>query len=122
MALVQKNGQVRVEVAYRARGWQQVSTLQVSAIVNCIGPNNDIQRHANPLLAQLLKEGLIAPDAHGLGLRVTPDLQVIDVRQNPVEGLWYLGPLLKGVLWEATAVPELRLHAQYLAQTLLNLP
>ena len=92
------------------------------AVVNCIGPNTDIQRHANPLMAQLLKEGLIAPDTHGLGLRVTPDLQVIDTLHNPVQGLWYVGPLLKGTLWEATAVPELRLHAQHLAQTLLHLP
>lgn len=111
-----------VEVAYRPRGLQQVSTLEVCAIVNCIGPNTDIQRHANPLLAQLLKEGWIAPDTHGLGLRVRPDLQVIDTHQKPVKGLWYVGPLLKGTLWEATAVPELRLHAQHLAQTLLHLP
>lgn len=111
-----------VEVAYRLRGSQQVNTLQVCAIVNCIGPNTDIQRHANPLMAQLLKEGWIAPDTHGLGLRVTPSLQVIDTHQNLVEGLWYVGPLLKGTLWEATAVPELRLHAQHLAQTLLHLP
>ncbi len=111
-----------VEVAYRVRGSQQVSTLQVCAIVNCIGPNTDIQRNANPLLAKLLKNGLIAPDAHGLGLMVTSDLQLIDAHTNPVEGLWYVGPLLKGALWEATAVPELRLHAQHLAQTLLHLP
>lgn len=111
-----------VEVAYRRRGSQQVSTLQVCAIVNCIGPNTDIQRHANPLMAQLQKNGWIAPDTHGLGLKVTPDLQVIDTHRNLVEGLWYVGPLLKGALWEATAVPELRLHAQHLAQTLLHLP
>ena len=111
-----------VYVAYRPRGSQQVHTVQACAIVNCIGPNTDIQRHANPLMAQLLKEGLIAPDTHGLGLWVTPDLQVIDTLHNPVQGLWYVGPLLKGTLWEATAVPELRLHAQHLAQTLLHLP
>jgi len=111
-----------VDVTYRARGSQQVHTVQACAVVNCIGPNTDIQRHANPLMAQLLKEGLIAPDTHGLGLRVTPDLQVIDTLHNPVQGLWYVGPLLKGTLWEATAVPELRLHAQHLAQTLLHLP
>lgn len=111
-----------VEVAYRLRRSQQVNTLQVCAIVNCIGPNTDIQRHANPLMAQLLKKGWIAPDTHGLGLRVTPALQVIDTHQNPVEGLWYVGPLLKAALWEATAVPELRLHAQHLAQNLLHLP
>lgn len=111
-----------IEVAYRPRGSIHMRTLKVCAIVNCIGPSTDIQRHANPLIAQLLKEGWIAPDTHGLGLRVTLDLQVIDTHQNPVKGLWYVGPLLKAALWEATAVPELRLHTQHLAQTLLNLP
>jgi uncharacterized NAD(P)/FAD-binding protein YdhS len=110
-----------VEVEYRARGTQQISTLRVCAIVNCIGPDTDIQCNGSLLLAQLLKDGLIAPDVHGLGLMVSSDLQLIDTHRNIVEGLWYVGPLLKGALWEATAVPELRLHAQQLAKTLLNL-
>lgn len=111
-----------VDVAYQARGSQQVLTVQASAVVNCIGPNTDIERHANPLLAQLHWDGLVQRDAHGLGLIVTSKLQVLDAQLHRVRGLWYVGPLLKGALWEATAVPELRVHAQRLAHTLLTLP
>ena len=54
-------------------------------------------------------------------LMVTPSLQILDKQEQPVSGLWYMGPHLKGVLWEATAVPELRVNAQSLAQTLVTL-
>ncbi|MDQ0589039.1 FAD/NAD(P)-binding protein [Variovorax paradoxus] len=109
-----------VEVAYRARGERHIEHLSASAVINCVGPDTDIQRHANPLLAQLLTDGLIRPDAHGLGLMVMPDLQLQSAHQQPVEGLWYVGPLLKGLMWEATAVPELRLRAQRLTRHLLS--
>jgi len=109
-----------VEVAYRTRGDRHIAHLSASAVINCVGPNADIQRHANPLLTQLLADGLIRPDAHGLGLMVMPDLQLQNAHQQRVEGLWYVGPLLKGLMWEATAVPELRLHAQRLTRHLLS--
>lgn len=109
-----------VNVSYRARGGGQVEQLNASAVINCIGPNTHVQHHANPLLAHLLEKRLITPDAHGLGLMVTPDLQVKNARQEAVEGLFYVGPLLKATLWEATAVPELRLQAQRLANHLLS--
>ena len=109
-----------VDVAYRPRGSLHVEHLNASAVINCIGPNTNIQHHANTLLTQLLSEGLIRPDAHGLGLMVTPELQILGANQEVVEGLSYVGPLLKGVLWEATAVPELRVHAQRLARRLLS--
>lgn len=111
-----------IDVEYQPRGSQQMHTLQACSIINCIGPNTDIERHANPLLAQLHRDGLIRRDAHGLGLMVTSNLQVLDAQLHHVNGLWYVGPLLKGALWEATAVPELRVHAQHLAHTLLTQP
>jgi uncharacterized NAD(P)/FAD-binding protein YdhS len=114
-----KNEGVLVE--YRSRGSQTISCLLASAVVNCVGPSTDIQCNAKPLLVNLKKQGLIKPDAHGLGLIVTPSLQMLDKHEQPVSGLWYVGPHLKGVLWEATAVPELRVHAQHLAQTLITL-
>lgn len=34
------------------------------------------------------------------------------------DGLYLVGPLRKGLLWENTAVPELRVEARRMAQTL----
>ena len=86
-----------VLVEYRSRGYQTIERLRVSAVVNCISPSTDIQCNAKPLLAGLMKKGLIKQDAHGLGLMVTPSLQILDKQEQPVSGLWYVGPHLKGV-------------------------
>jgi uncharacterized NAD(P)/FAD-binding protein YdhS len=40
---------------------------------------------------------------------------VIDRHGHPAENLFYIGPMLKARLWEAIAVPELRVHARRLA-------
>ncbi len=37
-----------------------------------------------------------------------------------IEGLYYVGPMLRARYWEAIAVPELRVHAQQLVKRLLS--
>lgn len=108
-----------ISVELQHRGTELGETVHASALINCTGPNTDIRRNASPLLAQMLQAGLIQVDVHGLGLMVTPDQQVLDAQQQPVEDLWYVGPMLKAQRWEATAVPELRVHTQQLAHRLL---
>ena len=72
------------------------------------------------LLQNLRKRGLIAPDAADLGVRIDPGHTVIgqDGRRSP--HLLALGPLLRGTFWETVAVPELRVQARRVAETLLN--
>ena len=54
-----------VLVVYRSRGSQTIERIRASAVVNCIGPSTDIQCNVKPLLVDLMKKGLIKPDAHG---------------------------------------------------------
>ncbi|REK84304.1 hypothetical protein DY245_43625 [Streptomyces inhibens] len=94
-------------------------TLSVGAVVNCTGPQADVRRMDDPLVAGLLTTGLATPDPTGLGLHTTPS-----GRLNPADGtapaaLWTLGPLRRGALLESTAVPEIRVQAHALAATLL---
>lgn len=117
--LAVKKAEQGVAVHWRPRGAQHTDTLHASAVINCTGPDTNIRRQPHSLFAHLLSAGLTQPDAHGLGLKVSPDLRVLNLQQQPVDRLWYVGPLLKGVHWEATAVPELRVHAKKLALTLL---
>jgi uncharacterized NAD(P)/FAD-binding protein YdhS len=88
-------------------------TFQV--IVNCLGPSSELQSSGQPLIQQLLTSRLITPDSSGLGIDCTSNLQVISGRGNPLPGLFVVGPLLRGKLGEATAVPELRHHASVAA-------
>jgi uncharacterized NAD(P)/FAD-binding protein YdhS len=39
---------------------------------------------------------------------------------RPQAGLYALGPLLRGGLWESVAIPEIRVQAERLAQRLLD--
>ncbi len=107
-----------VEVRERRTG--RARKLDVGAIVNCTGPNCDISRIAAPLVVQLREEGYLLQDPARLGFEVNDHYQIIDCRGNPAKNLFYVGPMLKARLWEAIAVPELRVHTQRLAEILVS--
>jgi uncharacterized NAD(P)/FAD-binding protein YdhS len=104
-----------VQVTLRLRGGGS-RTATVQTIVNCTGPSTDVRRSGSPLVAGLLDAGLLQADALGLGLLADASLHVLDAAGQPVPWLRYVGPLLKARDWEATAVPELRVHALSLAR------
>ncbi len=85
--------------------------LEVDRIVNCTGPGHRIDAQRAPLLHRLITGGLLTQDALKLGLMVDPHCRALDAGGQPVEGLYYVGPLLRAQFWEATAIPELRRHA-----------
>jgi uncharacterized NAD(P)/FAD-binding protein YdhS len=105
-----------VAVAIRPRGRDAVTSLRVAWVINCTGPSSDVRALHDPLLDSLLAGGLLRPDPLALGLEVSDDLALVDVSGNPSQVLYYVGPLLKARHWEATAVPELRVHAARVAQ------
>lgn len=92
----------------------------VDAIVNCTGPSTDLTRSTDPLLRSLQHRGLIAPDPLRLGLAATPDGQVKDSAGDVVDGLYAVGPPRKGILWESTAIPEIRTQAAQVARAVLT--
>jgi uncharacterized NAD(P)/FAD-binding protein YdhS len=108
-------------IQFKGRGEAPVENLDVGAVVNCTGPNNDLSSLSLPLVTQLRNEGLIQQDRLKLGLLVDDDYRVIDVHDQSNPGLFYVGPMLKTRYWEATAVPELRAHTRRLAGKLMSL-
>jgi len=109
-----------LRVSLRRRDSARVETLEVSAVVNCTGPEGDVRRLRDPLIRDLLSRGLATCDAAGLGIRVDDAYRVITSTDSPSGTLSLTGPLLKGEFWEATAVPELRVHAAQLAERLAS--
>jgi uncharacterized NAD(P)/FAD-binding protein YdhS len=71
---------------------------------------------ASPLIRALLRRGLVRVDRLGLGLDVTPALQAIDRGGDAAPNLWAIGPVVRGALWECTAVPDIRVHAERTAR------
>jgi uncharacterized NAD(P)/FAD-binding protein YdhS len=76
----------RAVVRFRARGGDAVETLRAARIVNCTGPDADIARAGEPLLAALLGAGRIRAD-----------------------------PLRLGIFWESVAIPDIRAQAAQVA-------
>ena len=77
-------------------------------LVNATGPDGDITRTRDPLLRDLLRRGLARPDPLRLGLDATPSGAVLDSAGRPSGTLFTLGPPLRGLWYETTAIPEIR--------------
>ena len=114
-------GEEELQVQLRERGQAKPMALSVGRIINCTGPDTRLDRCSDSLQRQLVRDGHVLPDEHGLGLHVTPELAVINRDHHICPSLSYIGPMLKADFWEATAVPELRVHAQQLAQRIARL-
>lgn len=104
----------------RDRGSTRTRDVDVDVVIRATGLDSDIQRTGHGLIAQLRDAGLACADDLGLGLHCDADFAVLDPHRRPVPGLFALGPLLRGQLWEITAVPELRRAAITLADRLLH--
>jgi uncharacterized NAD(P)/FAD-binding protein YdhS len=94
--------------------------LSAALVINCTGPCAGFSRTTVPLFQNLLKRGLVRPDELDMGIDVGTDLAVIDQEGRHSEYLFAIGPLMKGTLWESTAVPELRGQAMRVAQLMLE--
>lgn len=108
----------KFDVSYSADGVE--TRLPVDAIINCIGSESNFSRIDFPLVKNLIGKGLIKPDELKLGIDATPDGRTIDRGGKISDIILTAGTALKGVLWESTAMPEIRAQANKLALSLLN--
>lgn len=108
-----------IRVKIEAKNGQE-QEIDVQWVVNCTGPNANYTSLDDPLPRNLLQRGLIQADPLQLGIDADADGVVRNPFAQPAPRLHSLGPLLKGVLWESTAVPEIRIQARALAERLLT--
>ena len=111
-------GQSAVQVTWRPRYGDADVKLEVGTVINCTGPGGQVERSGDPLVLSLLRQGLMVPDALGLGVQVDAGGALLDRGGHASDNLYYTGPLLKARDWECTAVPELRVAALKLADRL----
>jgi uncharacterized NAD(P)/FAD-binding protein YdhS len=117
-ALAEEDGGVVATI--RRRGSSSSGTLRVGKVINCTGPDTDLTRVSDPLVASLRRDGMVRPDELGLGLDADDDGRVVAADGSPSGRLTLLGPLRKGRFWEHTAVPELRVAAKAVADRLVR--
>ncbi|MET0558146.1 MAG: FAD/NAD(P)-binding protein [Solirubrobacterales bacterium] len=103
-----RNLQVIVETA---EGQDRISADQ---IVCCTGVGTEIRR-ATGLIGHALEDGIAVSDPLGLGLRAGSCGALIDHTGSARGPIYAIGPLLRGELWETTAVREIRMQAEDIA-------
>lgn len=109
-----------VRATIRRRGTSQRETLDVARVYDCGGVSVNVEASSNPVIRDLVGQGLARPDPLRIGLDVTPDLAVIDSRDQAATRLHAIGPLTRGRFFEIEAIPDIRVQCAQLATALLE--
>jgi uncharacterized NAD(P)/FAD-binding protein YdhS len=108
-----------LEAIWKPRGGSEIHRRRFALAINCAGPLSDVARAPDPLIGGLIRSGLARPDACRLGLDVDPDSRLLGAG-GTVQGLFAVGPLTRGHVYEMTSVPDIRIQAADVARTLLE--
>lgn len=106
-----KSNESGIEVQYSDKG--KNNNLKTSILINCTGPESNFEKVEFLLVKQLLQANSIHVDALKYGIEASLNGQI-------APNLYTIGPPLKGILWESTAVPEIRVQAQQIALLLTS--
>jgi uncharacterized NAD(P)/FAD-binding protein YdhS len=94
--------------------------LRADWLVNGTGATTDISANPSPLLSQLFRAGLARPDPLRLGIDASVHGAVVDASGTPSDALFTLGPPLRGLWYETTAIPEIRQQAAALTRLIAD--
>lgn len=108
------DGRLRLELVHAGIA----QTVSADLAIQTIGLDTDVRRTPHPLVRQLATNGHINPDPLGLGCEAEPDGRLRH-NKHVWPRLFAIGSLLRGTLWESTAMPEIRQQARQLADQLL---
>jgi len=108
-----------VRIRIRPRGEAETCVVSGAALINSSGIEYDWRRVARPLPQQLLARGLVQPGPLALGIAAV-DGAVVDAEGRVSSQLFAMGPPLRGMWWESTAVTDVALQAKALAGRLVN--
>ena len=105
-------------VRLRYRGQAEAVWVEGDGLINSTGIEYDWRRVDKALPRQLLVRGLILPGNLGLGIAADAGGAVLNAQAEPAQRLFAMGPPLRGMWWESTAVTDVALQAKALAQRL----
>jgi len=115
---IEVGGDGRYTVTFAADGTENKFT--VDAIINCIGSESNFSRVESALVKNLLAKNALNLDTLKMGLDAAPDGRLINAHGKISDRIYTAGTALKGILWESTAMPEIRTQANKLAKLLLD--
>ncbi|HNB25424.1 MAG TPA: FAD-dependent oxidoreductase [Alphaproteobacteria bacterium] len=106
-------------ITLRKRDGGDVITLSPARIIDCTGLAPDLTRIEQPVIRQLLADGIARPDPLNLGIEVTAEGALIDRDGRRASDIFAIGPITRGTFWEIIAVPDIRIACERLAHRLL---
>jgi len=109
-----------IVVPIRVRGQDRTLELEVGRVINCSGPAHDFRQLENPLIGNLLEQGIMQPLQTGIGVDIAPNGALRDGAGTDSQRFYAIGPVRYGTLIETTAMPEIRAQAADLAATLAS--
>lgn len=109
-----------VSIRLRRRGEAHTCVVSAGALINSTGIEYDWRRVARPLPRQLLARGLVRPGPLALGIAAEVDGAVLNAEGQPASRLFAMGPPLRGMWWESTAVSDVVSQAKALAERLVR--
>jgi len=110
----------KVKITYRCRNSNINKHVTVDSIVNCTGPETEYRKLRSPLYQSLVEHKLAQTEPLSLGLLATTEGFIIDASGKEDRNMAVVGPPAKGILWECTALREIRLQALKLSEAILD--
>lgn len=111
------NTSEKFDIKFAAVGVDYHASADV--LVNCIGSEANFTKIDSEFVRNLISRKHVRNDELSLGVDAAPDGRVVGKNGEPSDVVYTLGTALKGVLWESTAIPEIRTQARDLALKLL---
>ncbi|MGL5889450.1 MAG: FAD/NAD(P)-binding protein [Bacteroidia bacterium] len=108
----------KINVSWMPRGTDKLQTITAAKVINCTGPSSKWFTEGNTLVKQMAADSCIAYDRSGLGLNALPTGELLNAKGETQTNLFAVGPMIRGVLWEITAIPEIRAQVTALAAKL----
>ena len=97
-----------------------MTAIRVAHVINCTGPNGDVASNRDPLVVTALERGFIRADALRLGIDADERFRVVGADGTVIDKLYAMGPLLRGVWYETTGIPEIASHANKIVRALVG--
>jgi len=111
-------GSKTVVITYRDRGSGEIRNLDADLAVQTTGFQPLTEATPHRLLRHLLKNGFVRVDELGLGLDADASGSLLRADGLALPGVRALGTLLRGTLWECTALAEIRTAAAKIVREL----
>jgi uncharacterized NAD(P)/FAD-binding protein YdhS len=111
-------GSAPLSMTYRRRDDGTTRQLAVDLAIQATGLQTAVQRTSHRLLRQMFESRLVRADRQGLGIDADTAGRVMRADGTAEPGLRVIGTLLRGALWECTALPEIRTMAAKFAREL----